>query len=142
MNGKFIFHTKYEYKDRETKAKYVWLKYRPILKGKILDVGADECYLRQYLDNPASYLGIGLGGNPDQKVDLERESIPFPDNSFGCVLCLDVLEHLDNIHKVFDELCRVSRRYVVISLPNPWASFWSILRSGGYQPDQPMVLLQ
>ena len=36
--------TDYHYTDCETKAKYVWLKYQPILRGrKILDVGADEC---------------------------------------------------------------------------------------------------
>jgi hypothetical protein len=28
------------------------------------------------------------------------------------------LEHLDNIHYAFDELCRVARRYVIIGLPN------------------------
>lgn len=70
-------------------------------------------------------------------MDLEKEGIPFPDNSFDCVLCLDVLEHLENIHQVFDELCRVTRRYVVISLPNPWADFYNMLRFGDYRPGQP-----
>jgi hypothetical protein len=50
------------------------------------------------------------------------------------VLCLDVLEHLENIHRVFDELCRVSGSYVIVSLPNPWASFWRLLR--GDRPGQ------
>jgi len=133
------FRTDYVYVDRETKAQYVWLKYQPILRGNgILDVGADECYLKQYLDDEASYWGIGLRGHPDQQVDLEKEKIPFPDNSFDCVLCLDVLEHLNNIHEIFDELCRVSRRWVIVSLPNPWRSFWSCLRSGDYYPGRPM----
>jgi SAM-dependent methyltransferase len=132
------FETDFRYTDRETKAQYVWLKYRPLLKGRILDVGADECYLRQYLDEDADYWGVGLGGYPDQQVDLENEKIPFPDNSFDCVLCLDVLEHLDNIYEVFDELCRVSRHYGITSLPNPWRDFWSCLRSGDYYPGQPM----
>lgn len=47
MNQSPIFHTGYHYTDRESKAKYVWLKYQPILKGHILDVGADECYRRR-----------------------------------------------------------------------------------------------
>lgn len=132
------FYTDYSYSDRETRARYVWLKYQPILTGRILDVGADECYLRQFLGEDTEYWGIGLGGNPDQQVDLEKEKIPRPDNAFDCVLCLDVLEHLDNIHEAFDELCRVSRRYVIISLPNPWSSFWTMLRAGDYRPGQPM----
>lgn len=132
------FTTDYLYKDRETKAKYVWLKYQSILKGSILDVGADECHLKQYLGNDVKYWGIGKGGHPDQQVDLEKEKIPFDDNSFDCVLCLDVLEHIDNIHEVFDELCRVTRRYVIILLPNAWSSFYNMMLFGDYQLSQPM----
>lgn len=130
------FKTDYVYVDRETKARYVWLKYREILKGRILDVGADECHLRSYLDEGTYYLGIGLGGSPDLRVDLEKEKIPFDNSSFDCVLCLDVLEHLENIHEIFDEICRVSKKYVIISLPNPYAVFWMMLRHGCYRPTQ------
>lgn len=133
-----IFKTDYRYTNRETKARYVWLKYKAILKGRILDVGADKCFLKQYLGEDVEYWGIGLEGHPDQRVDIEKEKIPFADNSFDCVVCLDVLEHLDNIHEVFDDLCRVLRRYMIISLPNPWTDFYRMLRSGEYRPGQPM----
>ncbi|MCP2730018.1 methyltransferase domain-containing protein [Limnofasciculus baicalensis] len=133
------FQTNFRYKERPDKAKYVWLKYQSILKGsKILDVGADQCYLKQHLDENASYWGIGLGGNPDQQVNLEKEKIPLPDNSFDCVLCLDVLEHLDTLHQTFDELCRVTRRYAIISLHSPYADFWNTLRLGEYRVGVPM----
>jgi len=131
------FHTDYQYRDRQTKAKYVWLKYKEILKGKILDVGADQCYLKKYLGEFAQYLGIGLGEGVDKQVDLEAGPLPFEDSSFDCVLCLDVLEHVDNMHYVFDELCRVTSRYVVVSLPNPWADFYGMLRRGYYQENRP-----
>jgi SAM-dependent methyltransferase len=131
------FQADYVYVDRETKAQYVWLKYQPILRGrKILDVGADECYLKQHLDGEASYWGIGLGGHLDQQVDLEQGKIPFPDNSFDCVLCLDVLEHLEHIHQVFDECCRVAKDHVIISLPNPLGVLYERLRFGDYRPGQ------
>ncbi|MBN1886760.1 MAG: methyltransferase domain-containing protein [Thermoflexales bacterium] len=131
------FYTDYQYTDRKTKARYVWLKYQSILRGQsILDVGADECHLKQYLDEGSSYCGIGLGEHVERHVNLEREKVPFPDNSFDCVLCLDVLEHLDNIHEIFDELCRVTRRHVIISLPNPWGNFYGVLCFGDYRPDQ------
>lgn len=132
------FHTEYSYTDRETKGKYVWLKYQSILKGSILDVGADKCHLKAYLGKDTEYLGIGLGEDTDQQVDLEREKIPFPDSAFDCVLCLDVLEHLDNIHQVFDELCRVTRRFVILSLPNPWAHFYRMLCDGDYRSGCPV----
>lgn len=131
------FHTDYVYVDRETKARYVWLKYHTILTGrKVLDVGAGECYLRQYLDEESSYWGIGLGGLTDQEVDLEQGEIPFPDKSFDCVLCLDVLEHLEHIHQIFDECCRVTRQHLIISLPNPLGALYSRLRLGDYRPGQ------
>ena len=132
------FSTEYIYTDRETKAEYVWLKYRSILSGKkILDVGADECYLKKHLDEHSDYWGIGRG-EVDQMVDLECGKLPFKDNDFDTVLCLDVLEHIENIHHIFDELCRVSRRYVIVSLPNSFSAFWSYLRFGDYSPGVPI----
>jgi hypothetical protein len=132
------FRTDYVYIDRETKARYVWLKYGPILAGRVLDVGCDECHLRRYLPAGVEYWGIGRGGLPDQDADLEKHGVPFADASFDCVLCLDVLEHLDNIHAIFDDVCRVSARYVIVSLPNPWGEFYRMLRHGDYRPGQPM----
>ncbi len=132
------FQTDYLYTDRETKAQYVWRKYQSLLNGRILDVGADECYLKHYLPKGAEYIGIGLGGTPDYRVDLEKESIPFGDNSFDCVLCLDVLEHLENIHEVFDEVCRVTGKNVIIALPNPWNSLLNSWKNGEYRPGQPI----
>ena len=51
MNRSFVFHTDYRYTDRETKARYVWLKYQPALRGrKALDMVADGGHLQQYME--------------------------------------------------------------------------------------------
>lgn len=134
---KLTFQTDYIFTDRNSKAQYVWLKYKSILQNaSILDVGADECFLKKHLPESASYWGIGLGGQPNQQVNLEKEKIPFPDNSYDCVLCLDVLEHIENIHEVFDDLCRVSRDYVIVTFPNAWAAFYGMLRFKEYAQGQ------
>jgi SAM-dependent methyltransferase len=131
------FHTNFVYTDRQTKAHHVYLKYQPILVGNILDIGADQCYLKKYLGNKANYIGIGLSSDKvDLKIDLEKQPLPYEDNSFDVVLCTDVLEHLDNIYEVFDELCRISKKYVIISLPNPHSVFWSYLKHGDYNENQ------
>ncbi len=130
------FKTDFTYHDRESKALYVWRKYRDILKGRVLDVGSDKCYLKQYLDEGTHYLGIGLGDEVDLKVDLEKEKIPFEDDSFDSVLCLDVLEHLENIHEIFDELCRVSRGHLIVTFPNPYVDLFSYLKHGNYYENQ------
>ena len=130
MHDKLKFSTDYKYKSREDKPRYVWEKYNKILNGRILDVGADQCGLRKFLPKNTKYVGVGDSGSVDIKLDLEKQKLPFKDNCFDCVLCLDTLEHLDNIYQVFDELCRVTRRYVIVALPNPWLIFFIRFRKG------------
>jgi len=55
--------------------------------------------------------------------------LPFDDESFDLVLCLEVLEHLANPGAALDELARVSRGDVVVSTPHePWFQLGSLLR--------------
>ena len=41
----------------------------------------------------------------------------FPDNSFDCVLCAEVLEHIPDVAKAASELARVTRDRLVIGVP-------------------------
>lgn len=127
-----------EYHDRKSKAKYVYDRYKKFLEGMILDVGADQCYLKEHLTEETKYVGVGLGNTVDINMNLEKQKIPFEDSSFDCVLCLDVLEHLDNIYDVFDDICRVTKKYIIISLPNPHSVFWYYLMHGDYEENQHM----
>jgi len=126
-------HSNILYTSREDKPRYVCDKYMPVLKGKILDIGADQCGLKIFLPADTEYIGVDLNDSADVRIDLENEILPFEDDSFDCVLCLDVLEHLDNLYDVFDSLCRISKQYLIISLPNPWSDFITMLRRGYYR---------
>lgn len=127
------YTTNVTYTNRETKAAYVYDKYKPLLSGSVLDVGADGKYLKPYVEKGGgSYYGIGFGENVDLEIDLDTSPLPFHDRSFDTVLCLDVLEHLEKIHFVFSELCRVSNQHLIISLPNPYHGFYKMLRHGDY----------
>lgn len=44
--------------------------------------------------------------------------LPFPDDSFDLVLCLEVLEHLPDSLLGLRELLRVSQDYVLVSVPH------------------------
>ena len=97
----------------------------------VLDVGCFRRELGAALPAGCRHVGIDLLGRPDVTVDLDGGGIPFADGSFDTVVCVDVLEHLEGIHRVFDELLRVSRHRVLLSLPNCWHGNWRWLLPGG-----------
>jgi Methyltransferase domain len=105
---------------RESRSRFVCSRFAPYLHELVLDIGCCEAPLRDLLSS-ATYTGVDRAGNPDIRLDLERiERLPFDDGAFTCVLCIDVLEHLENLQVMFDELVRVSKQYIIISLPNGW----------------------
>ena len=108
--------------ERADRARYIAGRFALYLRGTVLDVGCDEGILGTLLEG-ATYTGIDFGGRPDLEINLEEiDCLPFEDGEFDCIVCSDVLEHLDNLHFVFGELLRVARRHVIISLPNCWYS--------------------
>jgi len=118
------------YKDREEKAKWGVQQFKSIFEeiGSVLDIGCDERYLEKFILKKIKYVGIDKFGNPDIYFDLDKkEELPFKNNNFDLVFCADVLEHLEDIYFVFDELCRVSRKYIIVSLPNPFSGIFAVL---------------
>jgi SAM-dependent methyltransferase len=55
--------------------------------------------------------------------------IPWEDNSFDAVGCFEVMEHLYEPTRALQELARVSRQYLVVSVPHePWFCFSNAAR--------------
>lgn len=44
--------------------------------------------------------------------------LPFNDNSFDVITCLEVLEHVPDTKKVISELLRVASKYIILSVPS------------------------
>lgn len=55
----------------------------------------------------------------DSYVQGDARKLPFPDNTFEAVVASDMLEHVakEDRLKVVEELCRVSKNYVIIGAP-------------------------
>jgi len=91
-----------------------------IWSGKVLDVGCRSGLLKKALSDEGceiEYCGLDIHPPADVIADLAK-GLPFDNNSFDVVVALDVLEHIDDIHRAFDEVCRVARKFVVLTLPN------------------------
>jgi SAM-dependent methyltransferase len=55
--------------------------------------------------------------------------LPYADDSFDLVLCLEVLEHIEDPATALADLARVARRDIVISVPDePWFRLGSLAR--------------
>ena len=86
--------------------------------GAVLDVGCRSGNLRWVLGGRIErYVGVDLVPPADVVADLET-GLPFEDRTFDVTVALDVLEHTNDLHAAFDELARVTRRALVLSLPN------------------------
>jgi Methyltransferase domain len=101
---------------------------------KVLDVGIGAGYGMNLLSIKAKELyGVDvdsksiehckklvLGKNPKVKEIKKYDGykLPFKDNSFDVVTCVDVVEHVEDYDRFIDELLRVSKRVVVFGTPN------------------------
>src|SRR5215218_9147810 len=68
--------------------------------------------------NPSS---VALAQHRNPSVDCRVASIyevPWEDNSFDAVGCFEVMEHLYEPTQALNELARVSRQYLVLSVPH------------------------
>jgi len=97
----------------------------------ILDVGAGEGFTLEAirLQKIAKKIegieytdeAIALGKKLHPQVTIKKGNIyelPYKPNSFDIVLCTEVMEHLENPEEALKELKRVSKKYLILSVPN------------------------
>lgn len=114
-----ILLTNHSYDSRMARNRFIAEMFQEFLKASVVNIGGGgEKQLLQHI-GPTQYLEIDIAGCPDMLVDLDKDyPLPVQDDFAETVVCTDVLEHLEEFHRVFGELLRISRRYVIISVPN------------------------
>lgn len=97
-------------------------------KGSVLNIGSGgEEFLKQNLPD-LKITDIDICGKVDHVINLETDlPLPFENNSYETVICLDVLEHIDTFHSVFEEILRISSKNIILSLPNCSANYFQNL---------------
>lgn len=96
-------------------------------KGTILDIGCMDDYLIKNLPSKFDYSGID--DNPlcrhSKIAKMKVEQIP-KNKKYDIVMATEVLEHIDNPVEGIKTLKNLSRRFILISVPNE--PFFSIFR--------------
>ncbi len=114
----------------------------PLKPKTVLDVGCGEGFtLKQLSDKNigeklegVDFLdtAIEIGKKIHPQLKLKQGNIyelPYGNDAFDLVLCTEVLEHLKYPEKALKELKRVTKGYVIISVPNePWFMIGNFLR--------------
>ena len=92
----------------------------------LLDIGCSELYFYHQLK---SQYEITLADYEPQHELIQKEDVQnlsFADRSFDIVLCQQVLEHVSNPVPAIQELRRVTRRQLIITVP--YEPFFTIAR--------------
>lgn len=119
MNSKYSFE-KYIYSSRWMSYWYQIMEVLRLNPKNVLEIGVGNNIASTYLKNSGlelKTLDIDEKLNPD--VVASVLGMPFRDNCFDVVLCAEVLEHLpfEDFPRALKEIKRVSRKHVVLSLP-------------------------
>jgi 2-polyprenyl-3-methyl-5-hydroxy-6-metoxy-1,4-benzoquinol methylase len=90
-------------------------------KSDVLDIGCGIGELGRYLTSTGNLGYVGLDTSGKVHIQGSVYQLPIRSDSFDTVVLSEILEHLENPKEALSEAVRISKRRVVISVPNPWS---------------------
>jgi methionine biosynthesis protein MetW len=115
--------------------------------SRVLDIGSGDGYLGALLKNnkncdvtclDISEVALDRAKNKGLNTVLANieESLPFEDNAFDYVIASEVIEHIAHSERLLTEMKRISRNFLLVSIPN--TAFWKyrLQLLGGKFPKQ------
>ena len=99
------------------------LRLLPRGRSSVLDIGARDGHFSKLLTEYFDFVtGLDLEKPPFEyphvtTVAGDVTKLQFPDSSFDCVFCAEVLEHISDVERACREIARVARHEIVIGVP-------------------------
>jgi SAM-dependent methyltransferase len=121
--GKMIDLEQYRETDQERSRAADLIRILPRGGSSVLDLGARDGHFSKILTQffskvTALDLETPSFEHPGViKVAGDITHLEFPDNSFECVFCTEVLEHIPKLQQACDEIRRVAKHDIVIGVP-------------------------
>ena len=105
-----------------SRTEYVAKKLGKLNRDKVLDIGCREMILKEHLQGSFDYLGldyISKKSNDPSFINHNLEKgMPDSVGDVDVIVALDVLEHIERIHDVYQEFFSVSKKTIIVALPN------------------------
>jgi len=119
------------YTDRDSRNRWAASLVRTLPGRTVLNIGGGGArHLQKYLGNEWTIHEVDITGDCDTLLNLDAvERLPFGDGEFDTCCGFDILEHLENFHLIADEMYRVTKSSLVLSLPNAATELTPILRN-------------
>lgn len=77
--------------------------------GDVLEIGSRNINGTPRRFFTGTYIGVDMVDGPEVDIVAVSDSLPFPDESFDCVVCTEMLEHDPNPWLTLPEIARVLR---------------------------------
>lgn len=117
------------YQDREGRNRWAASYLRTLGGRSVLNLGGGGCrHLAKHLGPDWQVHELDVTGDCDTRLNLDQvPRLPFEDGAFDVCCALELLEHLEQLHRIADEMFRVTRSTLLISLPNAAIEMGQIL---------------
>ncbi len=114
--------------------KYLIEKYDVPKKSEILELGCGRGeFLNEFYNNEMSSYGVDISNFAQKKypnlnvtnIDMLKDSLPFPDNTFDVIYSKSFVEHFYFPEKIFEEAYRVLKKGGrIITLTPEWKYYY------------------
>ncbi len=111
---------------------------RPEADDRILEIGCNTGWLvRKIMGYSNNVVGVDINfaglriANMDNLLCMDASNLGFSDNSFDKVVCLHTIEHVQEVYKALEEMCRVLKPSGSIILIYPFELIRGTCAMGG-----------